>query len=154
MDWIPHVTVATIVENEGRFLFVEETKEGRQVINQPAGHLEQGESLVEAAIRETLEETQWQVEILGVVGLGLYTADSNNVTYHRTTFFARPLAFCAEHQMDKDIDQAIWLSADELRERQAQLRSPMVLDCLERYLAGHRYPLSMIYGNGIYGAGS
>ncbi len=147
MDWIPHVTVATIVENEGRFLFVEETRDGQQVINQPAGHLEQGESLLEAAVRETLEETQWQVEILGVVGLGLYTADSNNVTYHRTTFFAKPLAFCPEQTLDSDIDQAIWLSPEEIRARQQQLRSPMVLDCLERYLSGHRYPLSMVYGS-------
>jgi 8-oxo-dGTP pyrophosphatase MutT (NUDIX family) len=146
MDWIPHVTVATIVENDGRFLFVEETRDGRQVINQPAGHLEAGETLVEAAIRETLEETQWRVEIQGVVSLGLYTAASNNVTYHRTTFFARPLAFCPEQVLDADIDQAVWLTLDELKARRAALRSPMVLDCLERYLAGHRYPLSMVHG--------
>lgn len=71
MDWHAHVTVATVVEDAGRFLLVEEEKQGRLVLNQPAGHLEPGESLIEAARRETLEETAWQVEILGVIGIGL-----------------------------------------------------------------------------------
>ncbi|MFT5888226.1 MAG: 8-oxo-dGTP pyrophosphatase MutT (NUDIX family) [Zhongshania sp.] len=147
MSWQPHVTVATLVENDGKFLFVEEFKHGQRVLNQPAGHLEQHESLVEAAVRETLEETQWRVEILGVVGLGLYTAPANGVTYQRTSFYAKPLAFCPESPLDTDIEQALWLTLDEVRERRLMLRSPMVLDCLERYLDGHRYPLSMIYGS-------
>lgn len=146
MDWQPHVTVATLVENDGKFLFVEEIKNGQRVINQPAGHLEQNESLIEAAQRETLEETQWRVEILGIVGFGLYTAPANGVTYQRTSFFARPIAFCPDQPLDSGIEQAIWLTLDELKERRAMLRSPLVLECLERYLDGHRYPLSMIYG--------
>ena len=133
MEWHPHVTVATLVENDGKFLFVEEIKHGRKVLNQPAGHLEENESLIEAALRETLEETQWRVEILGVVGVGLYKAPANGVTYHRTSFFARPIAFCPEQKLDIDIEQAIWLTPDELRERRGQLRSPLVLECLERY---------------------
>ncbi|MBQ0796302.1 NUDIX hydrolase [Zhongshania sp.] len=145
MEWHPHVTVATLVENDGKFLFVEEIKHGRKVLNQPAGHLEENESLIEAALRETLEETQWRVEILGVVGVGLYKAPANGVTYHRTSFFARPIAFCPEQKLDIDIEQAIWLTPDELRERRGQLRSPLVLECLERYLQGQRHPLSMIY---------
>ena len=145
MDWHPHVTVATLVENDGKFLFVEEIKHGRRVLNQPAGHLEKDESLLEAAYRETLEETQWRVEILGVVGIGLYTAPASGVTYHRTSFFARPIAFCPEQKLDSDIEQAIWLTPDELRKRRHQLRSPLVLECLERYLDGQRYPLTMIY---------
>ncbi|MBW2941500.1 NUDIX hydrolase [Zhongshania aquimaris] len=145
MEWHPHVTVATLVENDGKFLFVEEIKHGRRVLNQPAGHLEENESLIEAALRETLEETQWRVEILGVVGVGLYKAPANGVTYHRTSFFARPIAFCPEQKLDIDIEQAIWLTPDELRERRGQLRSPLVLECLERYLQGQRHPLSMIY---------
>lgn len=146
MDWVPHVTVATIVENDGKFLFVEETREGKKVINQPAGHLEAGESLIQAAMRETLEETQWQVEVQGVVSIGLYTAGSNGVTYHRTTFYARPLAFYPDSALDDDIDRALWLNRDELLAQRAALRSPMVLDCLDRYLGGHRYPLSMVHG--------
>ena len=144
MDWHPHVTVATLVENDGKFLFVEEIKHGRRVLNQPAGHLEKDESLLEAAYRETLEETQWRVEILGHA-VGLYTAPANGVTYHRTSFFARPIAFCPEQKLDSDIEQAIWLTPDELRKRRHQLRSPLVLECLERYLDGQRYPLTMIY---------
>ncbi|MFT7403859.1 NUDIX hydrolase, partial [Zhongshania sp.] len=143
MDWQPHVTVATLVENDGKFLFVEEIKHGRRVINQPAGHLEKDESLVAAALRETLEETQWRVEILGVIGVGLYTAPENGVTYQRTSFFARPIAFCPEQKLDTDIEQAIWLTPDELRARTIELRSPLVLECLERYLRGQRYPLSL-----------
>ena len=145
MDWHPHVTVATLVENDGKFLFVEEIKHGRRVLNQPAGHLEKDESLLEAAYRETLEETQWRVEILGVVGIGLYPAPASGVTYHRTSFFARPIAFCPEQKLDSDIEQAIWLTPDELRKRRHQLRSPLVSECLERYLDGQRYPLAMIY---------
>jgi 8-oxo-dGTP pyrophosphatase MutT (NUDIX family) len=145
MDWQPHVTVATLVENDGKFLFVEEIKHGRRVINQPAGHIEKDESLVAAALRETLEETQWRVEILGVIGVGLYTAPENGVTYQRTSFFARPIAFCPEQKLDTDIEQAIWLTPDELRARTIELRSPLVLECLERYLRGQRYPLSLIY---------
>ncbi|NKI17490.1 NUDIX hydrolase [Spongiibacter sp. KMU-166] len=147
MAWQPHVTVATIVENDGKFLIVEEIREGRHVFNQPAGHLEQGESLQEAAIRETLEETQWRVELQGVIGMGLYTAGSNGVTYHRSTFFAKPVAFCPDSPLDADIHRVHWMTPEELREHRPMLRSPMVLDCLERYLDGHRYPLNMIYGN-------
>lgn len=146
MSWHPHVTVATIVENDGKFLFVEEIADGKRVINQPAGHLESGEDLLAAARRETLEETQWQIAIDGVVGLGLYVAPSNGVTYHRSCFYGRPLAFCPESILDNDIDDVLWLSPDQVRERRGQLRSPLVLDCLERYLAGHRYPLSMVFG--------
>jgi len=144
MDWHAHVTVATVVEDAGRFLLVEEEKQGRLVLNQPAGHLEPGESLIEAAHRETLEETAWQVEILGVIGIGLYTAPSNGVTYYRTAFHARPLAHEEGRALDADITRAVWLTLDEIRAEQARLRSPLVLDAIEKYLGGHRYPLSMI----------
>ena len=86
MDWKPHITVATIVEDNGRFLMVEELKSGRTVLNQPAGHLDPNETLTEAAIRETLEETGWDVQPTGVLGIYLYTAPSNGVTYQRVCF--------------------------------------------------------------------
>lgn len=146
MSWYPHVTVATIVERDGKFLFVEETANGRRVLNQPAGHLEKDEELVDAARREVLEETQWDVSIDGLVGLGLYRAPSNGVTYHRTCFYGRPLEFLADVPRDPDIDQVVWLTVEEVRQRQSMLRSPLVLDNLERYLNGSRYPLSILFG--------
>ena len=83
MEWKPHITVATVVEDNGRFLMVEELKGERAVLNQPAGHLDPNESLIDAAIRETLEETGYDVELTGVIGIYLYTAPSNGVTYQR-----------------------------------------------------------------------
>ena len=91
MEWLPHITVATIVEDNGKFLMVEELKGGRAVLNQPAGHLDPHETLTEAAVRETLEETGWDVEPTGVVGIYLYTAPSNGVTYQRVCFIAKAI---------------------------------------------------------------
>ncbi|HHX05474.1 MAG: NUDIX domain-containing protein, partial [Thiopseudomonas sp.] len=88
----PHITVATVIEKDGRFLFVKEHAEERVVLNQPAGHLEMDESLIQAAIRETLEETGWDIEITQLIGIYLYTAPSNNVTYQRVCFAGRALA--------------------------------------------------------------
>lgn len=144
MNWHAHVTVATVIEKDGRFLLVEERQRGRLVLNQPAGHLEPGESLVEAAIRETLEETGWTVEIQGLVGIGLYTAPSNGVTYYRTTFFGRPLSHDPERPLDTGIERALWLTPAEMQAETERLRSPMVAKAVELYLAGQRYPLSLI----------
>lgn len=145
MSWYPHVTVATIIENDGRFLLVEEAAaDGSLVFNQPAGHLERGETLIEAALRETLEETGWTVELQGVVGIGLYHAPANDTTYYRTTFFGRPLHHDPQRPLDTGIARALWLSADEIFAARSRLRSPMVASVLEQYRDGHRYPLSMI----------
>jgi ADP-ribose pyrophosphatase YjhB (NUDIX family) len=145
MSWYPHVTVATIIEDNGRFLLVEEESgDGRLVFNQPAGHLERNETLVEAALRETLEETGWTVEIQGVVGIGLYHAPANDITYYRTTFFGRPLQHDPQRPLDAGIVRAVWLSQAEIAGLGDRLRSPMVAGVLEQYRNGHRYPLSMI----------
>ncbi len=144
MNWHAHVTVATVVEQQGRFLLVEEQQGDTLVLNQPAGHLEPGESLTEAACRETLEETGWQVALQGVVGVGLYTSPRNGVTYCRTTFFARPISHAPDRPLDTGIIRALWLTPDEIQAAAARLRSPMVLGVIRQYLAGHRYPLSMI----------
>lgn len=143
MRFLPHVTVATLIERNGRFLLVEEMRDGRLVINQPAGHLEADESLPEAAVREVLEETGWQVELTGVVGIYLFRG-ADGVTYHRTCFAARPLQHLPDHPLDSGIIRALWLTPDELAERQSALRSPLVLQCIHDYLQKPIYPMDLI----------
>lgn len=142
--WPPHITVACIVENQQRFLMVEEYSQGRLVYNQPAGHLDPGETLLQAAIRETLEETGWHVEPTHVLGISRYTAEHSGVIYYRTTFIAKPLRCEEDPCLDQGIERACWLSYEELRSQPDKLRSPLVLRNIEQYLTGTRYPLSLI----------
>lgn len=144
MRFTPHVTVATLVEDQGRFLMVEEISDGRAVLNQPAGHLEADESLIQAALRETLEETGWEVELTAVTGIYLYTAPSNGVTYQRVCFAARPLRHRPERELDTGIIGPRWLTRDELLARREQWRSPLIIRCIDDYLAGERFPLNLI----------
>ena len=145
MRWLAHVTVATIVEDQGRFLLVEEiSADKKQVFNQPAGHLEPDESLLEAAVRETLEETGWDVELTAVTGIYLYTAPSNGVTYQRVCFAARPLRHHPERALDDGILGARWMTRDELAAQPERWRSHLVLRCIDDYLEGERFPLSLI----------
>jgi 8-oxo-dGTP pyrophosphatase MutT (NUDIX family) len=143
MRFIPHVTVATIVEDQGRYLMVEELSNDSIVFNQPAGHLEADESLIQAAHRETLEETAWDVDITGISGLYLFRGE-NGVTYQRTCFTATPVAHHHELPLDDGIIRAHWLTLDEIRARQSQLRSPLVLQCILDYLNKPRYSLDLI----------
>ncbi|WP_087500025.1 NUDIX hydrolase [Pseudomonas sp. SID14000] len=144
MTWQPHITVATIVEHEGKFLFVEEFKANKHVFNQPAGHLEPNETLPQAALRETLEETAWEVELTGVVGIYLYTAPSNGVTYQRICFAARPVRHHADMALDSDIVRAVWLTRDELLADPARWRSELVPRCLDDYLKGPLHSLDLL----------
>jgi 8-oxo-dGTP pyrophosphatase MutT (NUDIX family) len=144
MTWAPHVTVATIVERDNRYLMVYEEADGNKVYNQPAGHLEPNETLQAAALRETLEETGWTVKLTGVVGLNLYTAPSNGITYFRTTFIAEALSQDPTRQLDTGIIEAVWLTYEELLARKDQLRSPMTLQIIEEYRAGRRFPLEVV----------
>jgi ADP-ribose pyrophosphatase YjhB (NUDIX family) len=144
MDWQPHITVATVIEDQGRFLLVEELAEGRAVFNQPAGHLEAGESLLQAAVRETLEETGWDVELTGVTGIYLYTAPSNGVTYQRVCFAAKALQQHPELALDDGIIGPRWLTRDELASQPERWRSELVLRCIDDYLDGACFPLSLI----------
>ncbi|MDB3966775.1 NUDIX hydrolase [Porticoccaceae bacterium] len=138
-----HLTVATVVEKDSRFLMVLETKAGQQVINQPAGHVEPGEDILQAALRETMEETGWQVTISGFLGFSTHFAPFNGVTYYRMSFVAQPVGFDTQAVIDPDIDLSQWMTLDEIRAQQQQLRSPMVLSCIEDYLAGRIFPLDI-----------
>lgn len=144
MRFTPHVTVATIVEDQGRFLLVEEWAGDRKVLNQPAGHLEADESLSQAALRETLEETGWEVELTAVTGIYLYTAPANGVTYQRVCFAARPLRHCAELPLDDGIIGPRWLTRAELVTEAGRCRSELVLRCIDDYLAGERFSLDLL----------
>ena len=144
MRFTPHVTVATIVENQGRFLTVEEMADDRAVFNQPAGHLEADESLIQAALRETREETGWEVELTGVIGIYLYTAPSNGITYQRVCFSAKPLRQIAGSVLDHGIIGARWMTRQELAENSERLRSPLVLRCVDDFLIGDPFPLAVI----------
>ncbi|QUE77938.1 NUDIX hydrolase [Stutzerimonas stutzeri] len=144
MTWHPHITVATIVEADGRFLMVEESKGGRLVLNQPAGHLEPNETLRQAALRETLEETGWTVELSGVVGIYLYTAPSNGVTYQRVCFAATPLTHDPQRTLDEGITGALWMTRDELVAQPERWRSELILRCIDDYLAGQPFDLAVV----------
>ena len=140
----PHLTVATIIEKDNKFLFVEEHAEGRVVLNQPAGHLEPDESLIDAAIRETYEETGWKTDITGVLNINFYHSEHNNITYHRTTFIGKALTHDAKAKLDTGIIQALWLSLEELNARKNDHRSPLVSLSIEQYLSEPHYPLALI----------
>ena len=144
MSWSPHVVVASIVERDGRFLLVEERIESRLVLNQPAGHWEQGESLVDGAKREALEETGWEVEPTDF--LGLYHVDPEGLGYGflRVAFAARAVRHDTTRALDAGIERAVWMTRAEIAACVERHRSPMVLRCIDDYLAGRRYPLSLI----------
>jgi 8-oxo-dGTP pyrophosphatase MutT (NUDIX family) len=144
MNWQAHVTVATIVEDQGKFLFVEELKGGKAVLNQPAGHLDPNESLQRAAVRETLEETGWDVELTSVIGIYLYTAPSNGVTYQRICFAAKALRHHPDYTLDDGIIGPLWLTRAELIARQERWRSELVLRCVDDYLNGEHFSLDLL----------
>jgi len=138
------VTVAAIIEREGRFLMVEERAGGNLVLNQPAGHLEQGESLLTAVVREAIEETGHHFEPSHIVGFYLWRSEEAGTTYLRIAFCgtAEPSADVAP--LDEGIVAVHWLTRAQLLNKQRQLRSPMVLRCLDDYLAGNRYSLDCL----------
>ena len=144
MHLLPHITVATIIEREGKFLMVKENSAGRLVYNQPAGHVELNESLLDAAIRETLEETAWQVNLEQLLGIYQYTSPDNGVTYIRHCFIAKAIEPRTERDLDEGIFEAVWVSLEELEQRESQMRSPLVLEVIRDYLKGVSHPLSLI----------
>ena len=144
MPVTPEVTVAAVVVRHGRFLLVEERIGGQLVLNQPAGHLEDRETLIEAAVRETREETAWRFHPEALVGTYLWRNPANARSFLR-------FAFCGEvddHQpqlpLDTGIVRALWLSPAELEAQPARLRSPLVMRCIEDFLQGRRQPLDSV----------
>jgi len=142
--WKPNVTVAAVVERDGKFLFVEEESGNGLVINQPAGHLDEGESLIEAMVRETLEETAWDVEPLGLVGVYRWIAPTGT-TYLRFAFAARALVEHAGQPLDEGIARALWLAPEEIDGARHVARSPMVMRCIADYRRGNILPLECLH---------
>jgi ADP-ribose pyrophosphatase YjhB (NUDIX family) len=140
--WRPDVTVACIVPQQGKFLLVEENVRGELVLNQPAGHLEPGESLVQAALRETLEETGWNVELTDLVGI--YQWANGDGHFLRFTFAAQARSHDPARELDAGIVHALWLTRDEIAASRPRLRSPMVLRGVDDFLAGKRLPLDAL----------
>jgi 8-oxo-dGTP pyrophosphatase MutT (NUDIX family) len=142
--WKPNTVVAAILEQDGRFLFVEELADRRAVYNQPAGHLDPGETLIQAVQRETLEEAAWEIEPEGLVGVYLMEPPGSTITYLRFCFHGRLLRHHPARALDKEILRTVWLSRDELAAASDKHRSPLVLRCVDDYLAGARYPLALL----------
>lgn len=147
--WQPDVTVATVVVREGRLLCVEERVGGVLVLNQPAGHLEPEESLLQAALRETREETGWEVRLTAFVGAYQWRAPpsadgSGGRHYLRFAFAAEPVAHDPAQPLDDGIVRALWMTPAELRQAQDRHRSPLVWQAAADFLAGRRNPLDLL----------
>lgn len=143
--WHADVTVATVVVRNGHLLLVEEYAGGSTlVLNQPAGHLEKGETLQAAALRETREETGWDVELTHFIGSYQWTVPETGKHYIRFAFAATPLHHHADAALDEGIERAVWLTPAELEAAQARWRSPLVGRVVGDYLAGSRHPLSLV----------
>ena len=144
-QWKPNVTVAAVVERDGAFLLVEEqTAEGVRY-NQPAGHLEAGESLLDAVIRETLEESAWRFTPAALVGVYQYHQADSGITYLRFAFTGELADHDTSRKLDTGIVRALWMPAAEIRACRAKHRSPLLMQCVDDYVAGRRYPLQLLY---------
>lgn len=141
--WQPDVTVATVVVRDGKLLLVEEYAHGVLVYNQPAGHLEPDESLQEAALRETREETGWDVQLTAFIGAYQWKAETGR-HYLRFAFAAEPLSHDPGRALDEGIVQALWMTPVQLQDSQSRHRSPLVWQVVADYLGGRRAPLSML----------
>jgi 8-oxo-dGTP pyrophosphatase MutT (NUDIX family) len=140
----PDLTVAAIVERNGEFLLVEERVGNAMVFNQPAGHVERGEDLIAAVVRETLEETAWSFRPEALIGIYLWDQPDKQRSFLRFAFCGPVLGHDPRRRLDRGIERALWLSRTEVAMRSSRLRSPMVLHCIDDYLAGRRYPIEVV----------
>jgi 8-oxo-dGTP pyrophosphatase MutT (NUDIX family) len=149
--WKPSVTVAAVIERDGRFLMIEEeTREGLR-INNPAGHLDPGETPAEGCAREALEETAWRFQPTALLGMYISrfrrATTGEDITYLRIAFTGELGEHVAGRALDHGIVRTLWMTPDELRANAHRLRSPLVLRCMEDYLRGVRYPLGLIHAD-------
>ena len=142
--WKPNTTVAAIIELDKKFLLVEEQTERGNRYNQPAGHLEDGESLIQAVIRETMEESAYEFTPKALLGIYHWKHQHNDTTYLRFAFIGSVGMHYPLQELDDGIVQAVWMDIDEMRDKASLMRSPQVLTCVEDYLAGKRYPLAVL----------
>lgn len=142
--WKPNVTVASVVERDGKFLLVEEHTERGVLFNQPAGHLDPGESLIDSAVRETLEETAYAFKPSALLGVYHYYYAPKDVTYLRFAFSGEVTGHDAGRNLDPGIIRAVWLTPDEIRATSERHRTPLVMRCVDDYLSGKRYPLGLL----------
>ncbi|MDD2915707.1 MAG: NUDIX hydrolase [Gallionella sp.] len=144
MIWKPNVTVAAVMERDGKFLLVEEETSHGIRFNQPAGHLEADESLLAAVAREVLEESAYSFTPQHLLGIYRWHSSESDTTYLRFAFTGEITGHEPDRQLDTGILQAVWLAPDDIRAVQERHRSPLILRCVEDYLAGKRYPLELL----------
>lgn len=145
LQWKPNVTVAAMIESEGRFLLVEEQTPQGLRLNQPAGHLEAGESLLAAVRREAREESGYCFEPDSLLGIYRLESTVKGVTFLRFAYCGRAVAPIEPVTLDEEIVRVLWLSAEEVRASVARHRSTLVLRCVEDWLTGDRHPLALIH---------
>ena len=145
MQWKPNVTVAALVQDDNdRYLMVEEESSTGLVFNQPAGHLEKGESLIDAVRREVMEETAYQFEPEHIIGIYMYPNRAKNLTYMRVAFYGHVLSHYPEQELDEGIIRAPWMTREELLQKPEKLRSIMVMKTIDDYLQNKSYPLDIL----------
>jgi 8-oxo-dGTP pyrophosphatase MutT (NUDIX family) len=144
MQWKPHATVAAIVEDNGKFLLVEETTDRGNRFNQPAGHLEDNESLIEAVIRETLEETAYTFKPESLLGVYHWKHEHNDTTYLRFAYIGSVSCHQPDLALDEGIIRTVWMTIDEIQSNAMLMRSPQVITCIEDYLTGQKFPLTVV----------
>lgn len=144
MVWKPNVTVAAVIERDGKFLLVEENTGDGLLFNQPAGHLEANESLIQAVARETLEETAHHFKPEYLIGIYRWHHPRKDIVYLRFAFGGSITGHEPDRPLDQGIVRATWLASEELRSATNRHRSPLVLQCVEDHLAGKHYPLDLL----------
>ncbi|MDA8362639.1 MAG: NUDIX hydrolase [Gammaproteobacteria bacterium] len=144
MRWKPHVTVAAVIQRDDRFLLVEEQIGGQAMLNQPAGHLEEGETLIEAVVREALEETGWHFAPRALLGVYRWPSRADGRTFLRFAFVGDLLRHDADRPLDTGIMRTVWMTPAEIARCADRHRSPQVQRCVDDFLVGARYPLDAL----------